>query len=86
MTTLATLASALLLPTLAITLGYLGSCVIWPFRTCRHCQGYGQRRGWLGGIRFCPTCDGTGLRLRFGRRLINNIRRLYRETNAHRDR
>jgi DnaJ-class molecular chaperone len=78
MTTLITAAIPLLIPGLLLTLGYLGTCVIFPFKACRHCQGHGQLHGWLGGIRFCPACDGTGLRLRAGRRLINAIRRTYR--------
>lgn len=86
MTPLTAFASTVFLPALIITLGYLGSCVFWPFTACRRCHGYGQRHGWLGGIRFCPACDGTGLRLRFGRRVINSVRRIYQEINAHRDR
>lgn len=81
MTSLGSLASALFLPGLLITLGYLGLCAVWPFKACRHCQGHGQLRGWLGGIRLCHACDGTGLRLRVGRRVINAIRRIYREIN-----
>ena len=86
MTSLGSLASALLLPALLMTLGYLGSCVVWPFKACRTCQGHGQFQGFLGGIRLCGACDGTGLRLRFGRRVINTVRRIYREINSHRDR
>lgn len=86
MTSLGSLASALLLPAVLITLGYLGSCIFWPYKACRACQGYGQILGFFGGIRLCAACDGTGLRLRFGRRLINNFRRLYRELNSYRDR
>lgn len=84
MTTLITAAIPLFIPGLLFTLGYLGSCVIWPFRACRNCHGQGQLSGWLGGIRFCPACEGTGLRLRAGRRLINALRRTTREINNHR--
>ena len=87
MTTLFSAAIPLFIPGLLLTLGYLGTCVLWPFKACRSCQGHGQLQGWLGGIRFCPACDGTGLRLRPGRRLINAIRRTYRsyrEINNHR--
>jgi hypothetical protein len=78
MTTLFTAAIPLLIPGLLLTLGYLGTCLLFPFRACKHCHGHGQLQGWLGGIRFCPACDGTGLRLRAGRRLINALRRSYR--------
>ncbi|HEX5115113.1 MAG TPA: hypothetical protein VFW65_07935 [Pseudonocardiaceae bacterium] len=86
MTPLSALASTILLLGTVITIGYLGSCVFWPFSACRRCGGYGHVRGWLGGIRFCPACDGTGLRLRFGRRVINTFRRLYRDSTTHRNR
>jgi hypothetical protein len=83
---LAPLASTLLIATPFLTLGYLGLCLAWPYRACRRCQGYGHLHGWLGGIRFCPACDGTGLRLRLGRRVINHLRRFYREIDPHHDR
>lgn len=67
-----------------VTLGYLGMCVIWPYRPCRHCRGYGRFQGPFRGIRFCPWCDGTGLKLRFGRRVINEYRRLHRNARRHR--
>jgi hypothetical protein len=81
MTTLFTAAIPLLIPGLLLTLGYLGTCLLFPFRACKHCQ----LQGWLGGIRFCPACNGTGLRLRAGRRLINALRRTYREINKARN-
>ena len=84
MTSLGSVAIALLLPALLITLGYLGSCVRWPFTACRTCRGHGLTHGFLGGVRMCGSCDGTGLRLRFGRRLINAVRRLHRESNSDR--
>lgn len=73
------LASTLLVIAPFVTLGYLGLCVVWPFRTCRRCQGYGQLRGLFGGIRLCGHCDGTGLRLRLGRRVLNALRHRYRD-------
>ncbi|MEV6234935.1 hypothetical protein AB0L88_44420 [Saccharopolyspora shandongensis] len=57
------------------TVGYLGTCVLWPYKVCRTCHGRGQLRARLVGIRYCPTCDGTGLRLRVGRRAIDAARR-----------
>jgi hypothetical protein len=73
------LASALWLPGLLVTLGYLGTCFVWPFKACRVCQGHGQIVGPFRGIRLCGYCAGTGLRLRLGRRLINAAGRLYRD-------
>lgn len=79
MTTLGTLAITLPPLALLITLSHLVSCVIRPFGPCPRCQGYGHLRGWLSGIRICAACDGTGIRLRLGRRVINTFRRLYRD-------
>jgi hypothetical protein len=80
---LAPLASALLIAAPFITLGYLGLCLVWPFKACRRCHGHGQFHGLFGGIRLCGHCDGTGLRLRLGRRAWNAFRRLYRDINSH---
>jgi hypothetical protein len=74
-------ASALLLLAVVVTLGYLASCALAPFRACRRCDGTGRLSGLLGGIQFCPRCDGTGLRLRLGRRVWNALRRLYRDND-----
>ncbi|ONI72708.1 hypothetical protein ALI144C_42605 [Actinosynnema sp. ALI-1.44] len=79
---LTSLASALFVPALLVTAGYLFTCVFWPFKACRVCRGHGQVYGLFGGIRLCAVCDGTGLRLRLGRRLINLAGRLYREINS----
>lgn len=79
------LANALLLITPFVTLGYLGMCLVWPFTACRRCGGAGQHHGPFGGIRLCGHCDGTGLRLRLGRRIWNALRRLYRDIDSHGD-
>ncbi|TCO47982.1 hypothetical protein [Actinocrispum wychmicini] len=79
---LSALASILFVPALLVTACYLFTCVFWPFKACRVCRGHGQFYGLFRGIRLCGACDGTGLRLRFGRRLINAAGRLYRELNA----
>jgi len=83
---LSPLASTLLAVSPFVALGYIGLCVVWPFTACRHCHGLGQFHGPFGGIRLCGTCEGTGLRLRLGRRIWNAVRRTYREINDHRDR
>lgn len=83
MNTLTPLANALLIATPFVTLGYLGLCLAWPYRACRRCGGWGQHHGPFRGIRPCGHCDGTGIRLRLGRRLWNATTRLYRD--IHRD-
>jgi hypothetical protein len=47
-----------------ITTGYLTRCWLFPFTTCHHSVRYAWR---------CRRCQGTGLRLRAGRRLINHL-------------
>ena len=86
MNTLEPLADVLLLVAPLITLGYVASCVLWPFKACRRCEGLGQIAGPFGGIRLCRHCDATGLRLRLGRRVWNAFRRLYRDINNRRNR
>ncbi|WNV90950.1 hypothetical protein [Umezawaea sp. Da 62-37] len=55
---------------------YLLACVAFPFRKCRVCKGMGRfTSGMFGGIRMCARCDGAGLKLRAGRRVINTLRR-----------
>jgi hypothetical protein len=62
----------------AITLGYLGSCWLWPFGACRRCHGTGKRRSPFGrAFGLCYRCDGTGRTLRLGRRFINALRDLH---------
>lgn len=68
-----------------ITLGYLGSCKIWPFRACRACGGTGKLRSPLiRAIRLCPPCEGSGLRPRAGLKAWNAYRRLHRANRRHR--
>jgi hypothetical protein len=67
-----------------VTLGYLMMCAIWPFKACRRCDGIGMFHGPFGGIRLCGICDGTGLRLRLGRRMWNAFQRLYRDIKRNR--
>jgi hypothetical protein len=75
--TVPTAASALLL---LLTLGYLLGCVVWPFGACRRCHGTGKLRAPLGRVyRRCRRCDGTGLRIRIGRHLWNELRRIHRD-------
>jgi hypothetical protein len=46
--------------------GYLVRCWLFPFTSCHHPN---DRRAWR-----CHRCQGTGRRVRRGRRLINHIR------------
>jgi hypothetical protein len=86
MNTLAPPADVLFILAALITVGYIASCALWPYKACRGCRGYGQISGPFGGIRICRVCDGTGLRLRLGRRMWNAFRRLYRDINNRRHR
>lgn len=55
---------------------YLLACAAFPFRKCPACKGIGRfTSGVLGGIRMCARCDGAGLKLRAGRRVLNTLRR-----------
>ncbi|MBF8185680.1 hypothetical protein ITP53_07995 [Nonomuraea sp. K274] len=54
-------------------------CAATPFGACRHCHGVGKTLKPNGHLkRWCHRCDGTGLRLRWGRRLFNYLRQLHR--------
>lgn len=75
------LAASLLCPSLlVITLSYAALCAASPFGTCRHCSGTG-RLGTGRGLRSrpCRSCDATGIRIRFGRHLFNELARVYRD-------
>ena len=68
-----TVFAVLLVP---LTLGYILTCVVWPFRRCRRCHGQGHHRApLLRAFRPCHRCNGTGMHLRAGRRLWNTARR-----------
>lgn len=60
--------------------GYVLTCYVWPFKSCRRCTGSGKRRSPSGRAwRKCPRCKGGGERLRFGRRAWNFYRRFHRD-------
>ncbi|MEV0229326.1 hypothetical protein [Nonomuraea sp. NPDC050786] len=62
-------------------LGYAAACAATPFARCPRCKGHGKTLKPNGHVkRWCRHCDGTGLRLRLGRRLFNYLRRLYRDS------
>ncbi|MEV0727714.1 hypothetical protein [Polymorphospora sp. NPDC050346] len=71
-----TLAAVLATLTLAgYAAWYVALCVIAPFGRCRYCTG---RRNRLDRRhRDCLACDGTGRRVRLGRRLYEHLRAEY---------
>lgn len=69
-----------LLVVLVAALGYAAACAADPFGRCRRCHGNAKSLSPGGRVkRWCRHCDGTGLRLRLGRRLYNYLRRLRRD-------
>jgi hypothetical protein len=80
------LSPLLALTMIIVTAGYLLLCWIWPFRACRHCRGVGRFMGPMRGIRLCRRCDGTGLKLRAGRRLWNAGTKTYRQLTPRKSR
>ncbi|SCL18138.1 hypothetical protein GA0070616_1441 [Micromonospora nigra] len=75
MTTIALLAS---LAAFGYTVWYLILCVVAPWGRCRRCRGRRNHRTAIGTRRDCRRCDGTGRRVRIGRRLIEYVRAEYR--------
>ncbi|MDG4753790.1 hypothetical protein O7630_22895 [Micromonospora sp. WMMD718] len=75
MTTIALLAS---LTILSYALCYLAVCAASPWGRCRRCHGRRYHRTAIGTRRDCRRCDGTGIRVRLGRRLLDYIRNEYR--------
>ncbi|WP_158842916.1 hypothetical protein [Saccharothrix deserti] len=64
-----------------LAVGYVVAVLAFPYRRCRACNGMGRHTsGLFGGIRLCTRCDGEGLRLRAGRRVLNRLRRNHRAT------
>ncbi|MFC9694670.1 hypothetical protein ACFTSF_39350 [Kribbella sp. NPDC056951] len=67
-------ATVLLIVTIAVGF-YLLTCLVWPFGKCRRCKGVGKFKSPFGNaFRHCGKCDGSGLRVRLGRHLINHMR------------
>jgi hypothetical protein len=66
---------------LGLILYYPTSCAFWPYARCWRCKGDGKFTAWWGkAFRLCGRCDGTGRRLRIGRRIYNHFHRLRRES------
>jgi DnaJ-class molecular chaperone len=54
----------------ALTVGYLLTCRVFPYRRCRQCGGSGERKAPFGSsYAKCRRCGGTGGRLRLGRHI-----------------
>lgn len=69
------IATVVLIVTICIAF-YLLTCAIWPFGKCRRCKGAGKFKSPFGNaFRHCGRCDGSGLRVRFGRKVISYCRR-----------
>ncbi|MEU4193162.1 hypothetical protein AB0E69_14780 [Kribbella sp. NPDC026611] len=67
-------ATVLLIVTAAAAF-YLFTCLVWPFGKCRRCKGVGKFKSPFGkAYRRCGKCDGSGLRVRLGRHVINHMR------------
>ncbi|WP_112248799.1 hypothetical protein [Kribbella monticola] len=55
---------------------YLFTCLVWPFGKCCRCKGAGKFKSPFGNAyRHCGKCEGSGLRVRVGRKVINYYRR-----------
>ncbi|MFI6485564.1 hypothetical protein ACIBH1_47200 [Nonomuraea sp. NPDC050663] len=78
-TNIATLLPLLAFLALALwALGYAAACTAAPFARCTRCHGRGKTltpRGHL--KKWCRRCKGTGLRLRWGRRLYNVLHHFF---------
>lgn len=60
---------------LAVLVGYVLACAIWPYASCWGCSGDGKRRSPSGKAwRTCRRCGGTGRRIRLGRKLYAGLR------------
>lgn len=61
-------------------LGYAAACAAAPFARCHRCKGVGKTIKPNGRVKtWCRHCKATGLRLRWGRRAYNYLRRLHRQ-------
>lgn len=70
------LVSVACLAAFVVAIGYAALCTASPFGWCRRCGGTGRRYSRVVRrlYRLCPRCDGTGLRVRVGRRISEYVR------------
>jgi DnaJ-class molecular chaperone len=62
-----------------VTLGYRSHLRRHPFKTCRHCDGYGRIPARRGRPKPCKHCDGHGIRPRAWRKPGNQVRAIARD-------
>lgn len=62
-----------------ITLSYRSRVRRHPFKTCRHCGGYGRTPARRGQPKACRKCDGHGIRPRAWRSSANRARAIARD-------
>ncbi|WP_433302278.1 hypothetical protein ACQP2F_08595 [Actinoplanes sp. CA-030573] len=73
-------AIAVPLALIIVTLGYALACWVWPFKSCRKCDGTGKKRSpSRRAFRLCRRCAGTGRRLRAGRWIYNRLSGIRRD-------
>ncbi|GAA0808975.1 hypothetical protein [Spirilliplanes yamanashiensis] len=55
---------------------YIIACAIFPFGHCRRCKGTAKLYSPVSrkSFRLCPCCEGTGRRVRIGRRVYEYLR------------
>ncbi len=60
----------------AVLAGYLIACSIWPYGPCFGCTGHRGRNRGSNSRRWgrCKRCKGSGERIRWGYRLVQNLR------------
>lgn len=59
---------------LSLLTGYTLVCVIWPYASCRRCDGSGKSLSPSGkAFRDCRRCRGSGRRVRLGRWLWDAV-------------
>jgi DnaJ-class molecular chaperone len=80
---LSALASLAAPAVVVVTAGYVVACTVAPWGHCRKCHGLGRKTNRSGKVTraWCRRCNGTGLRVRVGRRIWTWINREYREGN-----
>lgn len=75
------LAAAAIAALFIVTLGYRARVRRHPFKSCRHCDGYGRIPAGIRGTkrRACRKCGGHGIRRRAWRAPANHTRAVIRD-------
>jgi DnaJ-class molecular chaperone len=54
--------------------GYLIACAVWPYTNCASCDGSAKKHSPTGrAFRVCGRCEGSGRRVRLGRRIHDHF-------------